>query len=113
MKKVKLYLVSLLTVIMALFSLVGCTPIGKYTATAYKLGGASLEIEDSNSYIELKIDKTAEIHIEISVLGMSINDSGTWARGDGNIVIITTESSEYEVTVDGDTLTYGVIVFKK
>lgn len=113
MKKVKVYLVSLLTVIMALFCFVGCTPVGKYTATAYKLGSASLEIKDSNSYIELKIDKTAEIHIEISALGMSIDDSGTWEKGEDKEVIITTENTTYTVTVDGDTLTYGVIVFKK
>lgn len=113
MKKVKLYLVSLLTIVMALFCFVGCGPIGKYTATAYKMGSMSIDINNSNSYIELKIDKTAEIHIEISALNMSIDDSGTWEKGDDKEVVIKTENTTYTVTVDGDTLTYGVIVFKK
>ena len=113
MKKVKSYLVALLTIVMALFCFVGCTPFGKYTATAYKIGSVSIEIEDGNSYIELKIDKTAVIHIDIAGV-MTIEDSGTWERGEEDKeYIITTENTTYSVKVDGDTLTYGVVVFKK
>ena len=113
MKKVKLYLVSLLTIVMALFCFVGCGPVGKYTATSYKMGPVSMEIKDSNSYIELKLDKSAVIHIEVSALNMSIDDSGTWEKGEDKEVKITTENMTYTVTVDGNTLTYGVIVFTK
>ena len=112
MKKVKLYLVSILTILMALFSFVGCGPVGKYTATAYKLGSASISIEDSNSYIELKLDKSATIHIDIAGV-MTVEDSGKWEKGEGKEVKITTDSTTYTVTVDGKTLTFGVIVFTK
>ena len=112
MKKVKLYLVSLLTIVMALFSFVGCGPVGKYTATSYKMGPVSVAIEDSNSYIELKLDKSATIHIDIAGV-MTIEDRGKWEKGEDKEVKITTENTTYTVTVDGNTLTYGVIVFTK
>lgn len=113
MKKVKCCLVSLLTIVMALFCFAGCGPVGKYTATKYKLGGISMDIDNSESYIELKLDKTATIHIDISVINMTIEDSGTWEKSEDNKVIITGENLTYTVTVDGNTLTYGVVVFEK
>ena len=119
MKKVKLYLVSLLTILMALFSFVGCGPVGKYTATAYKSGSISYAIEESNFYIELKQDKTAVINIEIPALLLTINDNNaTWEKGEGKEVKITTRNITYTATVDGKTLSFPwwngvVIVFTK
>lgn len=112
MKKSSTILVSLLTIVMALFCFVGCGPIGKYTATKYKAGIVSVDIDNSESYIELKLDKTATIHINIANI-MTIEDSGTWEKGEDKEVIITGKNLTYTVTVDGNTLTYGVVVFEK
>ena len=109
MKKVKLYLVSLLTILMALFSFVGCGPVGKYTATSYKTNSISVAIEDNNSYIELKLDKTAVIHIDVASF-ITINDSNaTWEKGEGKEVKITTGNITYTAMVEGKTLSLPIL----
>ncbi len=115
MKKVKLFLVSLLTVILSLFCLVGCTA-GKYKAVSYNLGFVSFDItdEDNESYVELKGDKTAIVHVKVDVI--SVDGTGTWEEKDDEISI-TIEGITYNATEKDGVLTVnflvGSVVLKK
>lgn len=115
MKKVKLFLVSLLTVILSLFCLVGCTT-GKYKAVSYKIGPASVDItdEDNESYVELKGDNTAIVHVKVATI--SVDGTGTWEEKDDKISI-TIEGVTYSATEKDGVLTVnfliGSVVLKK
>ena len=69
MKKMKVLLVGILTLVMSLFCLVGCFEEGKYEAVAYKAGPLTVDIkaDEDNSFIELKGDKTATVSINIII----------------------------------------------
>ena len=117
MKKVKVFLVSLLTVALAMFSLASCVQPGKYEAESYKLGSLTMEISDDNaSYVELKWNKDAVVSIQVA--SMTWEGTGTWKSGeDKNTIVITINDTEHTATVDGDELILdmgvGSIVFEK
>lgn len=103
MKKVKVLLVGLLTMVMCLFCFVGCGEKGVYKVTEYKVGPASVEVTDSESYIELKGDNVATMSIDVAKV-VTLEGEGTWAKGEEkNSYIVTIENVEYPVTiVDGE-----------
>ena len=116
MKKFKTAIVSMLVVLAALFCLVGCGTTGKYVATAYKAGPVTMDLTNSNSYVELKLDNQAVVSIDF-VLG-KLEGVGTWAKGEEeNTVIITIESVPYTVTIEGGEMTMDIfgtsLIFKK
>ena len=123
MKKVKVFLVGILTLVLSLFCLVGCFKTGVYKATAIKttiLGATTtteLEPGEDSSYIELKSDNVAVVSINLSIT--KIETTGTWTEGEDGKVMIETESGvDYTVTIDGSTMTLdlgsiGQIIFEK
>ncbi len=109
-------IVSMLVVLTALFCLVGCGQTGKYVATSYKAGPITMDLTDSNSYVELKGGDEAVVSIDFA-LG-KLEGTGTWAKGEqANEVIITVEGVEYIATVEGGELTLDIfgskLIFKK
>ncbi|MBQ3221655.1 MAG: hypothetical protein IJB34_06820 [Clostridia bacterium] len=120
MKKIKLLLVAILTVMLSLFSLVACGEKGKYNIVS--AGSVTVEAgEENSSYIELKSDSVAVVvlKVEVPVVGeVKLEGEGVWAKGEekGSIVI-TLEGIEYNATKDGNKLTVKVLgvafVFEK
>ncbi len=117
MKKIKVFLVSLLTIVLAMFCLAGCGKTGKYVATAYKIGSTTTDLTDSTSYVELKGDNVAVVSIDLKIT--KIEGEGTWKEGEEkNTVVITVSNVPYPVTIDGNTMTLdlgiaGSIILEK
>ena len=120
MKKIKVFLVGLMTVILSLFCLVGCFKSGRYEAVAYKAGPITIDItaehEEDVSFVELNFDKTANVSINIAI--GKIEGSGTWENGEGeNEVVITIEERKYTATVEDGKLIVEIfgtqIIFEK
>lgn len=108
MKKVKIWLAAVLTAVLCLFCLAGCGKTGVYKVKAYKttlLGVTNtMEVSDSESFIELKSDDTAKMSIDI-VIG-KIEGEGTWKEGEEkNTYVITISNVEYTATIDGSEMT--------
>ena len=107
MSKIKMAIVSMLVVLTALFCLVGCGQTGKYVATAYKMGGLTLDLTDSTSYVELKGDDVAVVSIDLG-LG-KLDGTGTWTKGEEkNTVVVTVEGVEYTATVEDGKMTMEI-----
>ena len=119
MKKVKLMFVSLLTVIISLLCLVGCGTAGKYEAVSYKIGPASIAIENQEnpSFVELKGDNTAVVSIDLANGVLELDGTGTWEEKEDKKIVITIEGVPFNATVDGNTLTVqllaGSVVLEK
>lgn len=102
MKKLKVFLVSLLAMLTVLFCFTGCGVKGVYQVEGYELpGGWSKEVEESTSYIEIKDDNVVEMDIAIGSV-FSIKQTGIWVELD--------EENKYEIRVpQGEgSITYGV-----
>lgn len=111
MKKIKILLVSLLTVILSLFCLASCGETGKWEVTKYKVGSVYIEVDDE-SYIEMKSDKTIVIAIKIG--SATIEKEGTWAKGEEKgTYLLTFENSTEELTIEDDVMTYGIYQLEK
>ena len=117
MKKLKVFLVSLLTVVMAMFCLGACGQQGKYEAVSYKLLGATVDISgDDASYVELKSKNEAVVSITIA--SMTWEGTGTWEKGEEkNTVVITIDGVSHNATVEDGKMTLdmgvGSIIFEK
>ena len=123
MKKIKILLVSLLTVILSLFCLASCGETGKWVAVKYAqktIMGSTEYVdipEDNQSYIEMNKDNTIVIFIEIN--GISINKNGVWAKGEEEgAYLLTFDGSTEELTIEDGVMTYdagalGIIQFEK
>ena len=105
MKKVKVLLVGILTLVLSLFCLVGCFEQGKYEAVSYSLGSLSVEVdEDDDSYVELKGDDVAVVSISVGTL--TWEGEGTCTKGEEKgTVVITISGIEHTATIDGSTMT--------
>lgn len=111
MKKFKLFLATVLTVILALFCLGGCFEKGKYEIEEYLIGNTVTEVEDNISYIELKKGKVAVVAIDLKIF--KIEGEGTWKKGDEkNQIVVSVGGVDYTVEKKGDTLTMDVKVAK-
>ena len=107
MRKMKTIVVSMLAALMALFCLVGCGTTGKYVATAYKAGNATLDLTNSTSYVELKSDDVAVVSIDL-MLG-KLEGTGTWTKGEEkNTVVVTVGGIKYIATVEGGKMTMEI-----
>ncbi len=112
MKKVRVLLVSLLTMLVALFCFVGCGQTGKYKAVSYKIGNATIEIETDDeaaaSYVELKADDVAVVNIKVATL--SWEGTGTWKKAEEDKTVkITVGGITYTATIDGKQMTLNLI----
>ena len=116
MKKMKVLLVGILTLVLSLFCMTGCFESGKYEAVSYKAGPMSIEISEENeSYVELKSDKTVVMSIDVAGF-MTLEGEGTWEKGEDNY-ILNVSNVEYKATIEKGVLTLdvgvGSIVFEK
>lgn len=120
MKKVSVFAVIILTLLMSLFCFTSCGEKGVYRLKTYKIGTSTTEMEwekvsegeeESYSFVELKKGNVARI--EVMELFALLDVEGTWKR-DGDNIIITqvtknTNGSEtttkYTLGIDGDKLT--------
>lgn len=114
MKKVKVWLAAALTVILSLFCLAGCGKTGVYKVTAYKtkiLGVTStVELEDSESFVELKNDDTAKMSIDIAKI-VTLEGEGTWKEGEEkNSYVITISDIDYNATIEDGVMTIDLKV---
>ena len=112
MKKVRVLLVSLLTMLVALFCFVGCGQTGKYKAVSYKIGNATIEIEADDeaaaSYVELKGDDVAVVNIKVATL--SWEGTGTWEKAEEDKTVkITVGGITYTATIEGKQMTLNLI----
>ena len=112
MKKMKIWIVSILTVILSLFCLASCGETGKWAVTKYKAGPVSIDA-DSGSYIEMNFDKTIKIVIDIA--GVSIEREGTWEKSkeEENTYILTFENTQEKLTIEDGVMTYGIYQLEK
>lgn len=111
MKKLKVLLVGLLTIIMSLFCLTGCFEKGKYEAVSYTSGPVTLDVSSEDaSYVELKSDDVAVVSINLDV--MKLEGEGTWTKGEDGEVIIKIGVAEYTATIDGKTMVLDMEIVK-
>ncbi len=115
MKKVKVWLAAALTVLLSLFCLAGCGKTGVYKVTAYKtkiLGVTStVELESSESFIELKSDDTAKMSLDIPVINVALEGEGTWKEGEEkNSYVITISNKDYNATIEDGVMTIDLKV---
>ena len=116
MKKVKVFLVGILTLVLSLFCLVGCGPAGTYKFESLTVGALGFEktYEVGQEYngeeltkdyftLELKDDGTAVIGDD----GETFNCQ--WTEGeDGTITFKQNGLTLYTATIDGSTMTVKV-----
>ena len=108
MRKIKMAIVSMLVVLTALFCLVGCGTTGKYVATAYKAGPITMDLTDSDSYVELKGGDEAVVSIDLGAVG-KLEGTGTWEKGEqANQVFITIENASYTATIEDGKMTMDI-----
>lgn len=129
MKKIKLLIVSLLTVLMSLFCLASCaTTEGTYKLSSWKLPVVGTEIvidEESESYLSINLEKDGVVTVsgKLVVAGNTILDmttpaTGTWTKGDDNAVEISAGILEVTATVKSGEMVFestllGTLTLKK
>lgn len=116
MKKCKLFLITVLTVILSLFCFAGCFEQGKYEIEEIVTGNTVKEVDNNLSYIELKKGNVAVVSIDLALL--KVEGEGTWKKGDEkNQIIISIKGIDYTVVKESDTLTLDAglakLVFEK
>lgn len=109
MKKMKVLLASILTIVMCLFCFAGCFQTGKYEAVSYKAGPITMDVSgDDASYIELKSGDVAVVSINLAVV--KLEGEGTWAKGEEKgTVVIDVDGAKFTATIDGSTMTINIL----
>ena len=125
MKKIKVFLVSMLSVLTMLVCFVGCGPMGTYKATAFDpiaLEAIDIESEETASYIKFESGKKVVISINVDlplVDPIEIKGNGTWAETetkDKYEVTLENDAKFYFTKVDGDIhldVGFGVLILEK
>ena len=117
MKKMKICLVGILTLMLSLFCFVACGGVaGTYKFSYMEMAGVKYEagseipmlgaFTEDSYVIELKDDGTASI--SMNMMGMTESVEGTWTETDGKVSIEIAGEAQ-EVTIDGNTMTIGVV----
>lgn len=100
MKKLKVFLVSLLAMLTVLFCFAGCfgNVAGVYKVTDYRVGGMHFDAPANNpSYIEITDDDKVEIDVSVGTV-LSLETTGTWAEGEekDTYIIETEDGGSYK-----------------
>jgi hypothetical protein len=116
MKKLKVFLVSVLAMLVVLICFVGCGVKGVWRVESYEIGGFSKEVEESSSYIEFKGDNAVTLSISVGTL--KFEGDGTWSKGEEkDTYVIDFNGAKYIVKmVDDDMIVdfkVGKIVLDK
>ena len=116
MRKIKMFFVSLLAMMLALFCFASCGEVGKYNVVSFVVSNTETTLTDNTSYVELKKDNVADVSItvEIPFIGeKTLAGEGTWEKGEEkNTYVITISGIEYDAVKDGKKLTINVFVIK-
>ena len=126
MKKMKICLVGILTLMLSLICFVACGGVaGTYKFSYIEMAGVKYEagseiplvgsFTEDSYVVTLESDGTAVI--SMNMMGMTEEVEGTWEEADGKVVI-DVEGDKSEVVVDGgemiiDATGMGKIVLKK
>ena len=126
MKKLKVFLVSVLAMLTVLFCFASCGMNGTYKATAFDpvaLEAIDIESDETASYIKFASGKSVEISINIDlplVDPIEIKGNGTWAEDaetKGKYVVTLESGAKFKFTkVDGDIhldVGFGVLILEK
>ena len=113
MKKVKIFLVSLLTAILCLFCLASCGERGVYKVTAYEVGASTVDVDSdaTASYIELQRKDVAVVSLDIAGIA-TIEGTGTWTEVSKNKYKISVDGLSYDVTIHDDEMIFDFKVAK-
>ena len=106
MKKLKVFLVSVLAIITVLFAFVGCGLLGLkgvYRVESYEIAGFSKEVEESASYIEFKSGNVVTLSLNVANV-LTLQGDGTFSKGEEkDTYVIDFKGVKYPVkVVDGD-----------
>lgn len=120
MKKMQALMVGILTIVLSFCCFASCALLkaGKYELVSYKtVVGSPVEAsEDNDSYVELKMDNTAEIYIKIPVFD-DIKGEGTWEENADGTITLRIGDLELSATLEDGELVVDLIVgtatFKK
>ena len=93
MKKISVFVVAIMTLLMSLFCFASCGEKGVYKMTSYQYGDTVKMVDSTKeefSYVELKKGNVATVDVNEALL--IINVEGSWKR-DGDNIIITQVAS--------------------
>ena len=122
MKKFKIALAVLLTLVIGLVCLTACGSVtGTYKFSSMKMesGGVSVEIKAGEEYMGVTISEDA-VTLELksdgtfivsgSMLGETLSQEGTWEQDeeDSSKLTLTVDGVSQTATLDGGTLTMGM-----
>lgn len=116
MKKFKIVLMGILTLIIAMFCFVSCGVEGTYQLKSVTFAGkeaitVGVEGITAESFtVELKDDGTAVINSELSDLS-TLKKAYTWAEKDGIIEIIQGDKTVMTATIEEDVMTLTAPLF--
>lgn len=132
MKKIKLLVISILTLLIGLFCFAGCAPTeGEYKLSSWKLnvGGIETEIkidENSESYLTVNLEEDGVVTVSgklayngLTVLDITTPQTGTWEKGEERNIVEISVGNVFNVTatVKKNTMTVkfmaGTLILKK
>ncbi|MBQ8685962.1 MAG: hypothetical protein IJ514_07310 [Clostridia bacterium] len=111
MKRLKVFLVSVLAVLTMLLGFVGCGAKGVYRLESYEVAGFTKTVEDSASYIELK--SKDEVYVSIAIGDyITLEGDGTWTElEEDNKYQLEVKGVKYNVTIiDGEMIVDFLVV---
>ena len=116
MKKVKLMFVSLLTVIISLFCLVGCGTAGTYKFYKLETSIGSWEVGENfmgttltEDFMTLVLNSDNTFSLTEKEDGETDDTVGTWAEEDGKVTLSVDGEAIMTGTLDGNTITFEVM----
>ena len=113
MKKISIVLATVLAFVLSLVCLSGCFLYqGKYTASAIVIGNTTTELEDSESFVELKGDDVAVVSINILSV-VTLEGEGTWKKSEEeDSYVLTVGGINYDFTIEGGKMTIDFAIAK-
>ena len=105
MRKIKMFFVSLLAMMLALFCFASCGEAGKYTLVSYqKSNGDVTIVAESASFVELGKENEATISIDLGIF--TLNGEGTWAKSEEEkkTLLLDLNIGDYKAVKSGKTL---------
>ena len=128
MKKIKLLTVSLLTVLLCMFCLVGCSVEGQYKLSKWKLPVLGTEIvidEEADSSLSINLEKDGVVTVSgklvvagSTILDMTTPTTGSWEKNEDGTVKISAGLLQVNATVKGGEMVFessllGTLTLKK
>ena len=132
MKKIKLLVISILTLLLGLFCFAGCAPVeGEYKLSTWKLNVGATETEikidkNSENYLSVNLEEDGVVTVSgklvyngLTLLDITTPQTGTWEKGEDRDIVEISVGNVFNVTatVKKNTMTVklvaGTLVLKK